>query len=1289
MQYLLQLRLARWAKVRQAGVCALLLVWTCCGFALAEQAGSSDYQRYPLRHKTAPEVSRMLAELLGNEVELATDTFTNELLVRGGDKSQRIAQRLIDAVDQPKSKNTPARQTILKMYSCPRNQLAAKLASLQARYARDGSARITADAESGQLIVLASAEVQADLQKEMASGAAGSAPILATEQNERFVALPLWRPNQIAPGLIKLLGPHAIQQPQSRPGGVDLVVNDDAGSRVTLRVDETRNGVAIVGPDPLASEVVRLIQANDGSPQKSPGIVRTVSLRKAELAKVHEAVDTYRRGNPARPLAGQLRGTSNNDRGTNRIQLAQVPAGGEAPPATVPPTGNADVQTTKERLRELGLDLDIETLPDLDAIILRGSNRDVNEVLRIIEDIERLSAETVPSIEVYPLKHVGSDALAPMLNLIQKDLLAGRPGRVTITSLSTPNALLLIGWGDAINSVKELIDKLDQPVDPNTQVRVFRLKYAVAAATSTTVQEFFGKRTGLGPKIIVTPDARSNALIVQASPRDMGEVELLITRLDTARGEAVSQVRVFKLKNSLAPNLATTLQAAIDTQRSGQGAAAGGKSHALELLTVDPLGEKIIQSGILGDVKITADPRANTLLVTAPAESMELVAALIQQMDDSPVSVAQIKVFHIVNSDAPSLVQMLRALLPSQSATTQGASLPKAEGEESFAPLRYSVEPRTNSIIATGSAGDLAIIEALLLRLDERDVAQRKNAVYRLKNEPALDVAEAINLFLRSERQLQQAAPGAISPFQQIESEVVVVPEPVGNSLIISATPRFFDEIKKLVEKLDAQPPQVLIQVLIAEVSLDDNTQFGIELGLQDSVLFDRSLLGTPIFQNTTTTFGNPPTTTQTQTILSATNQPGFDFNNPLNPALGNSGSAKSLATAAQTGGQALSNFAVGRTSDLGFGGLVLSASSKGISALLRALQQNQRLDVLSRPQVMTMDNQPAYIQVGQKVPRVVTASFTTFGQTTGTELYDVGLILGVTPRISPDGMVVMDVDAIKSDLGAELDGIPIAVSATGQVIRSPKINITEAHTTVSSANGETIILGGLITKSEQRIDRRVPYLADVPVLGTLFRYDRFIGKRTELLIILTPQVVRSPEDSQRLKQAEAARMHWCAADVHAIHGDSEFCNRADCATCNSTTPVIYPDLNPRGIQPTPMSEDALPIIPNGEPVELHGQDASIKRMPRQSTPPATSQNPIASEAWPPIPNGVQTTVSYTPPPSFPAASSIARSPQPLASPPAARKGKPPLAKKTENPPKFDQSRAVAYPDNQTSFSNP
>lgn len=176
----------------------------------------------------------------------------------------------------------------------------------------------------------------------------------------------------------------------------------------------------------------------------------------------------------------------------------------------------------------------------------------------------------------------------------------------------------------------------------------------------------------------------------------------------------------------------------------------------------------------------------------------------------------------------------------------------------------------------------------------------------------------------------------------------------------------------------------------------------------------------------------------------------------------------------------------------------------------------------------------------------------------------NVGLILGVTPRISPDGTVVMEIDAERSRLGPEQEGIPITVSLDGTVIRSPRIDTTTAQATVSCADGETIVLGGLISNTKQDVHREVPYLSEIPVLGDLFRFDSTIQRRKELLIILSPHVIRKKEDSERINQAEMARMSWCAADVYEVHGDLE-------APLNivplydEPTEVIYPHVDPRG----------------------------------------------------------------------------------------------------------------------------
>ena len=751
-------------------------------------------------------------------------------------------------------------------------------------------------------------------------------------------------------------------------------------------------------------------------------------------------------------------------------------------------------------------------------------------------------------------------------------------------------------------------------------------------------------------------DYRTNSLIVRASARDLEEIDLLIKKIDVPTSAAVNELRVFTLRNSLAEELAPVLQNAITGQtqqvRGQQGQQGGGqfqqfqqqqqlqgqqgqqrtgqqqqtRSTMLQFYTLDAQGRRTLRSGILTDVRITADTTGNTLIVSAPADSMDLIAALIAQLDQIPTSTAQIKVFTVQNGDAQSLMTMLQQLFGLQQTGAAGGRgqqglfqqfiVPEGEGNP-LVTLRFSVDTRTNSIIASGSGGDLAVVEAILLRLDESDVRQRQSIVYRLKNAPATDVANTINQYLTSQRQIQQAfGTQLVSPFEQIEREVVVVPEVVSNSLVISATPRYFDEIKKIIEQLDARPPMVTIQVLIAEVTLNNTDEFGVELGLQDSVLFDRSLLDNIQTIATTTTNVNQ-TTTQTQQIVSATNNPGFLFNNS---PLGNSGADQATSQSNVVGTQGLSHFAVGRTNnELGFGGLVLSASSESVSFLLRALSESRRLDVLARPQVTTLENQPAFVQVGQRVPRITSSTPSTLGGVTNSfTLENVGLILLVTPRVSPDGLVVMDIHAERSEVGPEAEGIPVSITPTGEAVRSPRINSTVAETTVSALNGQTLVLGGLITKVKSETHRRVPLLSEIPVLGHLFRYDNVQNRRTELLIVMTPRVIRNKEDADIIKQVEAARMSWCLADVIKIHGESGLRGRNADWTDAETT-VIYPTV------PHELLDSMVP----GSAEEILSPPPStvVPRTAPPTSPPPTNPPPGPGRLPPPT----------SPPPGQPA----------------------------------------------------
>jgi type II secretion system protein D len=599
-------------------------------------------------------------------------------------------------------------------------------------------------------------------------------------------------------------------------------------------------------------------------------------------------------------------------------------------------------------------------------------------------------------------------------------------------------------------------------------------------------------------------------------------------------------------------------------------------------LSVDNRGQKRLRSGIFTDVRITSDPRANAVVVSAPADGMGLIAGLIRVLDQIPAPEAQVKVFEVRHGDAAGMADVLGELFGQLSTGDGGATTAGTAGDP-LVQMRFSVDQRTNSIIATGVEDDLAVVEAVLLRLDESDVRERQTKVYRLKSSPADAVSSAVNDWLQSERAVEQLSPGETSPFQQVQQEVVVVPEVVSNSLIVSATPRYHEEIRSLLEQLDQRPPMVNIQVLIAEVGLRDADEFGVELGLQDGLLFDRSIVESLL--TTTSTFitqdqGTSNTITQ-DVIQSAPIAPGFNFDSTS--PLGNNGGDRALANAANVAGQATSGFQLGRmNNELGYGGLVLSGTSSGVNTLLRALQATRRLEILSRPQIMTLDNQAVYIQVGQQVPRINGRSVNLGVQQKQIRDESVRIILGVTPRISPDGLVVMQIDAIKSEVGSESEGIPISINEVGDVIKSPRIDRIFAQTTVAAVSGQTIVLGGLITRRTEDTHRRVSFLSEIPVLGHLFRYDLENQQRTELLIVLTPRVVTGQADADLIKQVEAARMSWCLSDVIKLHGVSGLRGRRD-AWSNDETTTVYPGAT--SVIAKPIPTPAHTLSPDGDQV--------------------------------------------------------------------------------------------------------
>lgn len=1020
--------------------------------------------------------------------------------------------------------------------------------------------------------------------------------------------------------------------------------------RFTIGVDTKADRLLIDGAPAEVTTVKKLVGILDVVSNSDDGSVRLVSTKRdpRQVARtLNSAVKQVAQARAADPTDdtefAQADATAKPKKNAKKkVEPKPSAPTNPADPAKLGPDAEMQSPDNSEKSPFSGPlqgDVTVEELGDL--LILRGNEKDLEAVMRLINEIERMLAGSVPDVNVRPLKHVDSESMADLLTTVYERLNRSR-GRsatdltqqIVVIAIGKPNAVMVLASERDLPTVDMLIEKLDQPVDPTNEFEVFRLRYAVASQIVTAIESFFtgggagGQATtpgttarttgGLRGNVKAISDSRTNSVIVQARSRDLEEVRRLIGELDQVGSKSVNQIKLIPLKNAVADDMANLLNLAFQSvigppqqprttqggaQGGGQGAlggAGGGqvdqklreaKSAVLQLLDTED-GEAMVESGILADIRINSDPHTNSLIVTAPEESLAMIQALVKRFDKPSSMVAEIKHFTLRNADASSIVTMLNTLFNNQQQGGQraggqqnqqlGIQLSGAEDASSqLIPLKFSTDIRTNSIIAVGGADALSVVEAIILRLDASDARQRTMNVFRLKNSPAAEVATAITLFLQGQQNLAaQGNQNLVSDVEQLERQIVVVAEANSNSLLISATPRYLKDVSEMIERIDSAKPEVVIQALLVEVALDNTDEFGVELGFQDSILFDRSNIasGTGITgiqnitqqviqltQSTTTsvTPGTGATTTTTtvtpQSLTTSTpnivGSPGFQFNSPTQ------GNNIAAANPGQVGSQGLSNFSVGRTNgNLGFGGLVLSAGSESVNVLLRALSATRRVEILSRPQIRTLDSQLGTINVGQIVP-VVTGASANAGIAGGfipiITRDPSGILLEVTPRITPDDRIVMQVHAERSkyDLTPGNGVIIVAASAAAGAITSPVKDISTALTTVSIANEQTIVLGGLIQKTDDAITRKVPWLGDIPILGQAFRFDSHNLRRTELLIFLTPRIVKNNSVSEILKQIESERLHYSECEAEALHGPLFGIPES---TSDSSVPPVY-----------------------------------------------------------------------------------------------------------------------------------
>jgi general secretion pathway protein D len=174
-------------------------------------------------------------------------------------------------------------------------------------------------------------------------------------------------------------------------------------------------------------------------------------------------------------------------------------------------------------------------------------------------------------------------------------------------------------------------------------------------------------------------------------------------------------------------------------------------------------------------------------------------------------------------------------------------------------------------------------------------------------------------------------------------------------------------------------------------------------------------------------------------------------------------------------------------------------------------------VQVLSNPSVMVENNSEGFLQVGETVRLPDAVSFSSAGQQSSVTPEDIGILLKVTPSINPEGFVRMEIEP-------EISRLSLQTTQISENFNSPVVTRRRATTTVTVKDGQTVVIGGLISDRFERVDKKIPLLGDIPFVGTLFRQFKENTSKTELLIVLTPHVVRSPSEGGVERAGELTR---------------------------------------------------------------------------------------------------------------------------------------------------------------------
>ena len=440
---------------------------------------------------------------------------------------------------------------------------------------------------------------------------------------------------------------------------------------------------------------------------------------------------------------------------------------------------------------------------------------------------------------------------------------------------------------------------------------------------------------------------------------------------------------------------------------------------------------------------LAADAGSDSLIVTDRSANVSRIVEIVRRLD-RPANTGEVELLTLKNASAESLARLIEQLYQQTGAENKTIS-----GTVVIA------DSRTNSLIIKADSTIRKEILAIAVELDQPTGTGGDTHVIYLKNADALNMAEVLQATLDKSGEENG----------KLSTDVIITADPDTNSLILTASKSDFTTLERVIGQLDIRRLQVYVEALIAEVRTDKGRELGVQWQTADGLRDDRrGVVGRTDFRVGTSI---------TDVIL-----------NPLAAGAG-------LALGYSDGTVTLPD----------------GTEIVNLSVLATALDSQTNVNVLSTPNILTMDNQEAEIIIGQNVP-FITGSYSQINQGTAVNnpfqtivREDVGLTLRIKPQITEGSAIKLEIFQEVSSVAQKGEAFDIVT------------NTRSLTTTIVAENNRMVVLGGLIQEDASSNEQKVPLLGDIPLLGNLFRYRNTNRVKTNLLIFLRPKIVRGLAD--------------------------------------------------------------------------------------------------------------------------------------------------------------------------------